>query len=158
MVERAWWGRYVKPALNQKQKRFLANKVEDRFKSGAPDVDCMFDGVAAKIELKYVKTPVTPLRASRLLSAGQKIWLREWYEAGGLAFVLVGVEVPKVAYLFLAKDLVEAEAIPDSLRPLAVFAYGAKAEGWTLYDLPGYVRSYSRSIQDSAQDAIPDTV
>ena len=104
MNERTWWSTHVKPRWHQPAKRLVAWKVEDKFFSGMPDVDAMFDGVAAKIELKYEPKwpgrPDTTLwfsynnkddKQKTIVSAIQHNYLTQYKDAGGNAFVLIGV-------------------------------------------------------------------
>lgn len=82
----------------------VAWKVEDAYAAGKPDVDCCFNGVVAKIELKYEAAwparAMTPLwfsyrdkvtKAKAIVTAGQWNHLEQWRQAGGLAFVLIGI-------------------------------------------------------------------
>lgn len=147
MTERQWWSRYVRPALHRPVERFLALKVEDKFKAGAPDVDLLCDGVAAKLELKFTKAPLLQFsHAARLLSANQKLWLRDWYRANGLALVLIGHEETRTATLWLAEDLIEHDADVDPPSPLIVVRYGKRAAEESLLDirdLPAFIHAHS---------------
>lgn len=67
-------------------------KVQDAYRSGLPDADCIASGVVVKLELKYAL--VWPSRGGALkttLKPSQRQHLLEWTRAGGNAFVLLGV-------------------------------------------------------------------
>lgn len=108
MNEGKWWSSHVKPKWTNPGKAWLANKVQDAFNGGLPDVDCIFNGAAAKIELKYAEDwparPDTKLTFSKdkpanvggtgkymVLSPGQVRQLVAWGRCGGLAYVLIGI-------------------------------------------------------------------
>lgn len=104
MNERTWWSTHVKPRWHRPMLSFVAWKVEDKFFSGMPDVDAMFDGTAAKIELKYeAKWPVRPDtklwfsynnpkdKVHTIISAIQWNYLEQYKNARGNAFVFIGV-------------------------------------------------------------------
>lgn len=101
--EKKWWSTHVKPRWHRPDKSRLANKVQDAFNAGLPDVDACFNGVVAKIELKYAvawpKYETTLLTFSKnkndnsycVASPGQVVQLRLWNQCGGHAFLLIGV-------------------------------------------------------------------
>jgi hypothetical protein len=67
-------------------------KVQDAYRSGLPDADCIASGVVMKFELKYAEA--WPKRKGALkttLKPSQRAHLMEWDRAGGNAFVLLGV-------------------------------------------------------------------
>lgn len=102
MNERTLWSSHIKPRWHHPAEGRVAWKVEDKYFSGAPDADCCFNGVVAKIELKYDErwparddTPcwfsfLDKTKAHKsLVSALQYNWLDQWRSAGGNAFVLL---------------------------------------------------------------------
>lgn len=105
MKENAWWSTYVKPRWHNLNNRWVARKVQDVTNKGAPDVDACWNGFSCKVELKYIErapsregTKLTFSRYSKdepnrltILSREQLRNLAEWKEAGGNAFVLIGV-------------------------------------------------------------------
>lgn len=106
MTERQWWSRYVRKALHRPGEGYIAKKAEDKFQTGTPDVDCMFNGTAARIELKYVKEgPMDWERALDLLRPSQRVWIEEWSKGGGEVLLLVGVDDEKIAYIYNATKL-----------------------------------------------------
>lgn len=106
MTENEWWSRYIKPRWHNLSNRWVARKVQDVTNKGAPDVDVCWNGFQCKIELKY--RPVMPssdnlaMTFSRyskdepnrrtVLSREQVRNLEEWHDAGGNAYVLIGVD------------------------------------------------------------------
>lgn len=105
MNESRWWSTHVKPRWHAPKSGRVAWKVQDAFNAGLPDVDACFNGKACKIELKYEPNPpvhsTTPLwfstvdkvlKRRAIVSGAQWNYLKEWHDAGGLAFVLIGVK------------------------------------------------------------------
>lgn len=115
MTEREWWSKYVKSAWHQPSRNLLALKVEDKFKSGVPDVDLCLRGIGAKCELKYVKSKDIPSaqQAHSLLSAAQRVMLHQWCKAGGIAWVAVGHDLSRTVNIWDAVEvLTEQEGMP----------------------------------------------
>lgn len=102
MTEREWWNKYVRKALNNKAKKWRAEKVQDAFKLGMPDLNLISCGVVAKCEMKFAKS--FPKRESSRFpaecSAEQARWLDEWHECDGFSLVLIGIEDSRMFYLF----------------------------------------------------------
>lgn len=106
MTENQWWSSHVKPRWHNLQKKWVARKVQDVTNKGAPDVDACWDGYSCKVELKYATVlparPETKLTFSRyskdepnrrtIVSREQLRNLQEWSDAGGNAFILVGID------------------------------------------------------------------
>ncbi len=70
----------------------LAWKVQDAYRSGLPDVDAIVNGHVVKLELKYANG--WPPRGGALqttLKPTQRAHLIAWADAGGDAFILLGV-------------------------------------------------------------------
>jgi hypothetical protein len=115
--EKKWWSSYVKPAWTSLNKGRLANKVQDAYNGGLPDVDFCFNGVAGKVELKYApawpKYDTTTLTFSKdkvtnrycLVSPTQLNQLSMWHNCGGIALVLIGVA--KEWFLFNVETITE---------------------------------------------------
>lgn len=104
MNEKNWYSSHIKPRWNKPEKRWVSWKVQDAFNGGLPDLDNCFEGTEAKVELKYregwpvhVRTPVSfstmdkVTKARSIVSGAQFNHLQTWHNAGGNAFVLVGV-------------------------------------------------------------------
>jgi hypothetical protein len=105
VIENEWWSRYIKPRWHNREKRWVARKVQDVTNKGAPDVDACWEGCAVKIELKYANalparpdTKVTFSRYSKdepnrrtILSREQARNLGDWRSAGGIAYILIGI-------------------------------------------------------------------
>lgn len=93
MTEKSFWSTWIKPVLDDERLPGIANKVQDAFNSGLPDVDYCIDGYAGKLELKYEKQwPVRETTGVPIaVSVNQRRQLRRWVEAGGDAYVLLGV-------------------------------------------------------------------
>jgi hypothetical protein len=60
------------------------DRVETVYPAGFPDVYGIYNNVAQFIELK-----VGPPRPT-LLRPTQRVWLRDWWAAGGIAHIMVG--------------------------------------------------------------------
>lgn len=94
MREKDFWSRWIKPTLNPPDKFGVAWKVQDVYRPGLPDVLGCWRGVGFIIENKYV--PAWPKRSSTSIaiavSPTQRKHLTDWSEAGGPAFVLLGVD------------------------------------------------------------------
>lgn len=119
MNEKGFWENRVRPALHRPP-TCVAWKVQDQFNRGLPDVDVCVDGVAAKLELKYVpKVPVRPTTAIKVdLSIEQRRRLFEWQGAGGNAGVVLGVD--KLWFLLY----------PEMCAPCPVEALKDRALAW----------------------------
>jgi hypothetical protein len=92
--EKGFWERRVKPALHNPDQGRVAKKVQDAYNGGLPDVACCVGGAAYWLELKYL--PKRPVRATTMLhikcTEVQRKWLTDWRAAGGMAWILLGVE------------------------------------------------------------------
>lgn len=102
MLERKLWSLKIQPVWH-KPPLWIAWKVEDRYNAGYPDVDCNFEGIFTKIELKRKperpSNPDTMLTFSRdkegnktILSVQQKRRMLEWRDAGGNCYVFISIE------------------------------------------------------------------
>ena len=112
MNENQWWSTKIKPVWHNVQRGRVARKVQDLVNKGMPDVDLCFNGVAAKVELKwcpsehrdkghvytfstYAKKKTDPdydgMTRATVLSREQFRNLEEWHLAGGHAFVMIGI-------------------------------------------------------------------
>lgn len=94
LTERKWWSDYVRPQLHRPAEKVIAQKVQDMFKKGAPDVDMCARGQVMKLELKFRDAwPTDRTKEWQLdLSPEQIAWLREWHYAGGRCAVMTGLE------------------------------------------------------------------
>ena len=94
MLEKDFWSRWIKPTLNVADGTGVAWKVQDVYRPGLPDVLGCWRGLGYIIENKYVKA--WPKRGTTdipvAVSATQRKHLTDWTEAGGSAFVLLGVD------------------------------------------------------------------
>jgi hypothetical protein len=101
--EKKWWSSHVKPKWTNLEQGRMANKVQDAFNSGLPDVDLICKGVVAKVELKYATQwparPDTKLTFSKdkttgkycVASPAQMMQLKLWDRCHGLAYVMIGI-------------------------------------------------------------------
>jgi hypothetical protein len=93
LTEKSFWEKFVKAALHRPP-LCVAWKVQDAFNKGLPDADYCLQGFTGRLELKYIhrwpERDNTPLDIK--VSIEQRRLLLEWWNAGGAAYVLVGVE------------------------------------------------------------------
>lgn len=134
----------------------MAAKVQDAFNAGLPDVDACFNGVVAKVELKYApKRPVrswTKMTFSKnkvtgrpcVASPAQINQLRQWSRCGGHAFLLIGIS----HHWFLIDiddftDVMNDGLTYDHFSQVCVF-YGTEYQ--TLNQIPNFLETkYARS-------------
>lgn len=104
MTEREWWNKHVRKALNNRANWWRAEKTEDAFKAGMPDLILLAEGIVARCEMKFAKRPPKTRGAGvpKPLSTEQRRALEEWIGCGGLGWVLIGFEEERAAYLFNA--------------------------------------------------------
>lgn len=125
MIEKTFWNDYVRKALHQPPFR-VANKVQDAFNKGLPDVEYCLRGACGKLELKYVpRYPETDRgRIPINVSSFQRRQLVQWQNAGGTAYVLLGVErdwyllSPHVPDALTRDDLEQASILMGSFQEL----------------------------------------
>lgn len=145
MNENEWWGKKIKPVWHNPLMGRVVRKVQDIHNPGLPDVDFCFNGVAGKIELKFVdhyhvksehaytfskytkkkgedtgEIQTTPKPS--VVSREQYRNLEEWAGAGGNAYVLIGIE--KDWWLIAFKDLInEGMTISQLFKASATYGY-----------------------------------
>ena len=150
MNERQWWSSHVKPRLTDTTKRWLAIKVQNYNNPGFPDALCCFDGVACLIETKFIKQ--LPLHESSLVkgalpSPEQFRHLAAWRDAGGIGYVLVGIEAGKTWHLFTAEMMLDYEPtggiMLDAFKNNAIMLGG----GWaTMVNIPEEIMARAHAI------------
>lgn len=95
MDELGFWNKVVRAALHDPARGLCAWKIGTSTREGIPDVawTAKWGAVGGWLELKYVrewpKRQDTPIRVET--TAIQRAHLREWDEAGGRAYVLLGM-------------------------------------------------------------------
>lgn len=163
MNEKTWWSSHVKPKFTSPTNKWIANKVQDAFNAGLPDVDFCFNGAAGKIELKYAAKwparPDTKLTFSKdkphnlggtgkylVLSPGQVRNLVAWARCNGLAYVLIGIGKEWFLYEAMIFDTNLNEGLTqDEMRRLAVLQ-GSSYQ--SLVEIPQFMESrYGRQAE-----------
>lgn len=162
MNESSWWSSHIKPRWHNPTKGQVAWKVQDAFNAGLPDVDVVFSGVAAKLELKYdvawPKRPGTPVwfstldkvtRAKAIVSAAQFNHLQQWHQGGGNAFVLIGIGRE---WVLLEQGAYENRPMTQAeLCEAAVLTYiGPQARDYNaLAEIPPFIERYYARRDDA---------
>jgi hypothetical protein len=102
-------------------------RVENAIDEGTPDLEGCFDGTSFWCELKVADRPArltTPIRTKSLVKQSQIDWLRDRWEAGGLAWMLVQVGTHYSARRYLLKgphaDQVQLGLTEDAMARLCV--------------------------------------
>ena len=166
MNEKTWWSSHVKPHFTNPERKWIANKVQDAFNAGLPDVEFCFHGASGKIELKYAKEwpkrAETKLTFSKdkaqnlggtgkymVLSPGQVRNLVAWARCHGLAFVLIGIGKSWFLYDAVIFDSsLNFGMTEKEMRQLAIL------EGHTyqsLADIPQYLEERYGRTQDEPE-------
>lgn len=147
MTEKDWWARKVKPAWHNPAGGQVALKIQDAYNSGWPDVDCCFNGLVLKVELKYTpavpKDPDKPLTFSKdkqgrklVLSPNQVTFLLQWHQAGGHAFTFIGVG--EESFMVPITNVMNSGMSLNELRRLSVVTSTTFKE---LLDIPARLRN-----------------
>ena len=79
-IEQAAW----QTLSRQMRGRWWAQRIEDRYSVGVPDVACMLDGQHAWLELKAARDCQEPLKIRR----SQIVWMSECDAVGGVCILL----------------------------------------------------------------------
>ncbi len=83
----------------------LFHRIENRIGAGTPDVVYCIKGRTGWLELKHVpRWPPRDKLTLRYLTSFQILWMRQWRQHEGRAWVLLQVERD---YLFLSPDPIE---------------------------------------------------
>ena len=85
MTERNFW-----VLIRKSMKDLKMYRVENRVMKGMPDVHYIKDGVSGWIELKYL-TLWPKRRISTGLKLNQSLWLKEYDEHKGKAWILIRI-------------------------------------------------------------------
>lgn len=148
MNEAGFWSGFVKEALHKPEEGRIAWKLQDATNRGLPDVLAVEAGDTALIELKYVKE--YPKRDDTNIqintSVEQVRRLAQWAQAGGLAYVLIGVD--KDWYL-----LPHHVARSMTRRQLFNFHHGVRSKNYhlTLRDAIFHSSSFVERIERGDQ-------
>lgn len=154
MTERSWWSSYVRPALHRPELRCVAEKVQDAFRKGAPDVDMCSRGSVLKMELKFWPTaPASEERAFNLkVSPEQREWLEAWWQAGGRAGLLLGFGDGRALYVGWSDA--RGACVLSAERSLAFYQERGRRYAWKRGpDAPG-LGLLGKDLSEGALDAV----